>query len=87
MSDDGELERSISTRQAAVYLGCSVRHVERLISSGVLRAWDVSLPTSKRQHWVVMRESIRELLEGRVSRTPVVPVVSVAGPRDKPGAG
>ncbi|HTO48148.1 MAG TPA: excisionase family DNA-binding protein [Burkholderiales bacterium] len=62
MSDPGALETRVSTAIAARYLGVTRRHVEALIRSGALPAWDVRRPGARRARFVVSAASIRVLL-------------------------
>src|SRR5690606_22847703 len=68
MSADA-LEARCSTAIAARYLGCTRRHVEKLITAGALEAWDVRLPGAKRARWSVAVASVRVLLLARHRNT------------------
>ena len=87
MSED--LERRVSTRVAAGFLGCSRRHVHGLIRAGLLEGWDVSLAGSIRPRWVVTVSSLRSFLEARHKKkrtegTEHTETVRAAGPRATP---
>jgi len=63
------LETRCSTAVAARFLGCTRRHVEKLIQAGALEAWDIRRPGAKRARWCVTVSSIRVLLRERVRNT------------------
>ena len=65
MIDPAALETRCSTAMAARYLGCTRRHVEKLIAAGALDVWDVSLPGAKRARFSVLLASVRVLLIAR----------------------
>lgn len=54
-----------STTRAAKYLGCSRRHVDALIASGALEAWDTRRPGAKRARHAVAVSSLRAFLATR----------------------
>lgn len=65
------LERRIGTREAAKFLGVTRRHVEKLIRTGELPAWDVRQRGARRARFVVTLASVRVFLEERrrITRT------------------
>lgn len=67
--DSDRLETRCSTAIAARYLGVTRRHVELLIRSGALDAWDVRMPGAKRARWSVTLASVRVLLIARHRKT------------------
>lgn len=54
-----------STATAAKYLGCTARHVEKLIRAGVLESWDVRAPGSKRARHAVAVDAVKRLIAER----------------------
>lgn len=54
-----------STATAAKYLGCTPRHIEKLIAAGALESWDVSAPGAKRKRHAVVVASLRAFLADR----------------------
>jgi hypothetical protein len=54
-----------STAVAAKYIGCTARHVEKLIRAGVLESWDVRAPGAQRARHSVVVASVKALLAER----------------------
>lgn len=69
MNAPDALATRCSTAIAARYLGVTRRHVEKLIATGALDAWDVRLPGAKRARWSVLVSSVRVLLHERARNT------------------
>ena len=59
------LTNRVSTGTAAKKLGCSRRHVLRLITDGALDGTEVSRPTAKRALWGVTARSVERFLAQR----------------------
>lgn len=58
--------RLLTPQDAADYLGCSKPHIYRLITTGALRAVDISAPGSQKSKTRIRQEDLNEYLMGNV---------------------
>lgn len=65
---DAVLQRRVSTKLAAKYLGVSVRQVQQFIHAGLLDAADMRAEGAKRASFSVTVASVRRLLVAREFR-------------------
>src|SRR5262249_55409303 len=66
------LEPRISSKLAALYLGCSRRHLQYLIANGALQAWAIRSLGAPRPRWSVTVSSVRSQLRERCCRLPLL---------------
>ena len=66
MTHPDPITRLLTPQEAAEYLGCSKPHIYRLITTGALRAVDISAPGSQKTKTRIRQEDLTEYLMGNV---------------------
>jgi hypothetical protein len=77
------LEIRVGTKQAAKFLGVSVRQVQSFVADGSLAALDMRGANARRPHWTIAMSSIRLFITSRDPEKATQGTQSPQGPHTK----